>query len=314
MSIALGGYLDEMLANDLDGLVLCRYSDHPDDSDTLIIGRDSLVKYLIPKEVDVPSGEPGPQLSLSGVLFIRTEVLRDLPGAGDFQAELFQMVRDRKLRVEAKLTRFFLRDTGTPKRLQAVQESVLSGSLDRRGSSQAAGVFIDRDGTLIPNRGDDRTRIHLDEVSPKVVDELLQLNISGIPWFVVSNQPGVAKGKITMEEVDNTFLQLQRILSQKRVFYDDFRYCPHHPERGWEGEIHELKVKCKCRKPSSGMIEDLAEVHSIDIRSSWIIGDSPADEQLAFSAGAGYIGIQTDDSDALAEAIRSAASEILNAG
>jgi histidinol-phosphate phosphatase family protein len=313
MSLPLNGYLEELVSSDFDGLVLCRYSDHPSDSDTLLIGEDGLVEDLIPKGSKDYSATSGPLTSLSGVLFVRTEILRNLSGAGDFQSELFRMVSDRKLRVKAKVTRYFVRDTGTPERVQAVRAALVSGALKRRGAVSAAGVFIDRDGTLIPNTGDDRKTIEEGDISPNVIVELGNLNALGIPWFIVTNQPGVAKGKLSFQEVGSTFLQLQNLLSKSGVFFDDFRFCPHHPEKGWEGEVSELKFACKCRKPSSGMVDDLQSEHNLNLEASWLIGDSQSDEQLASGTGCQYIGITTDDSDALANAIRRAASEITNA-
>lgn len=313
MSVPLNGYLEELVSSDFDGLVLCRYSDHPSDSDTLLMTAGGLVEDLIPKGSKGSRSASGPLTSLSGVLFVRTEILRNLSGAGDFQSELFRLVGDRKLQVKAKVTRYFVRDTGTPDRVQAVRGAVVSGALRRRGAASAAGVFIDRDGTLIPDTGDDRKTIGDGDISPNVISELGNLNELGIPWFIVSNQPGVAKGKLSFQEVGSTFLQLQNLLSKNGVYFDDFRFCPHHPEKGWEGEVSELKFACKCRKPSSGMVDDLQSEHNLNLEASWLIGDSQADEQLASGTGCQYIGITTDDSEALANAIRRAASEITNA-
>ena len=313
MSIPLEFYLEELIDSDLDGLVLCRYSDHPSDSDTLVVGADGLVESLIPKGRNDTGARSGPQISLSGVLFIRTRVLQELIGAGDFQEELFEFVRETKLRVKAKVTRYFLRDTGTPKRIARVREDLNSGALLRRGAPNAPAIFIDRDGTLIPNTGDNRKNIEPGEISPQVANELRNLNLLGIPWFIVTNQPGIAKGKITTGDVSRTFLQLQDVLSLSGVFFDDFRFCPHHPEKGWVDEVPELKRTCNCRKPDSGMLDDLATVHRLSLKKSWVIGDSLADEQLASGVGCRYIGIPSNDSEALANAIRRAASEIVDA-
>jgi histidinol-phosphate phosphatase family protein len=239
--------------------------------------------------------------------------LQELIGAGDFQEELFEFVRETKLRVKAKVTRYFLRDTGTPKRIARVREDLNSGALARRGTPGSPAIFIDRDGTLIPNTGDNRKNIEPSEISPQVVNELRNLNLLGIPWFIVTNQPGIAKGKITTGDVSRTFLQLQDVLSLSGVFFDDFRFCPHHPEKGWVDEVPELKRTCNCRKPDSGMLDDLATVHRLSLKKSWVIGDSLADEQLASGVGCRYIGIPSNDSEALANAIRRAANEIVDA-
>ena len=313
ISAPLNGYLEDLVINDFDGLVLCRYSDHPDDSDTLELARDGLVENLVPKGMSASLSKPFPQISLSGALFVRREVLRELPVGGDFQTALIQIVRKRNLRVKGRLTRFFLRDTGTPKRIMRVRESFESGALERRGKALAPAVFIDRDGTLIPDIGDDRKIIESDDIPLQVISQLRNLNILGIPWFIVTNQPGVAKGKLSIEEVGGTFLQIQKILAKDEAFFDDFRFCPHHPESGWEGEVPELKVECSCRKPATGMVDSLALEHGLNLSASWIIGDSDADNQLARQVGCKYIGIKRNDSHALAKALREAAREIVNA-
>jgi D-glycero-D-manno-heptose 1,7-bisphosphate phosphatase len=62
-------------------------------------------------------------------------------------------------------------------------------------------------------------------------------------------------------------------------------YCPHHPEKGFEGEIPELKIDCDCRKPKAGMLFKAAKEMNIDLANSWMIGDSERDLLAGKNAG-----------------------------
>lgn len=56
-------------------------------------------------------------------------------------------------------------------------------------------------------------------------------------------------------------------------------FCPHHPDKGFAGEISELKIECNCRKPKIGMFLEASEKYNIDLKKSWFIGDTTMDIQ-----------------------------------
>ena len=66
-------------------------------------------------------------------------------------------------------------------------------------------------------------------------------------------------------------------LGESGAYVDDIFYCPHHPEKGFKGEIKNLKINCNCRKPNNGMLIEASKKHNIDLSKSWIIGDSYSD-------------------------------------
>ena len=74
---------------------------------------------------------------------------------------------------------------------------------------------------------------------------------------------------------------------------DEIFYCPHHPEKGFEGEITELKINCACRKPEIGMLTKAVEDFNIDLENSFFIGDSSVDAKTAENAGVKFIGVKT---------------------
>ena len=75
------------------------------------------------------------------------------------------------------------------------------------------------------------------------------------------------------------------LLGQEGAYLDGLYYCPHHPDKGFPGEIKELKIVCNCRKPAIGMINQAVNDYNIDIDGSWIIGDTTGDIQTGINAG-----------------------------
>ena len=69
------------------------------------------------------------------------------------------------------------------------------------------------------------------------------------------------------------------------AYNDGHYYCPHHPHKGFEGEISELKFDCECRKPKPGMLLKAAEDFNIDLSKSWMVGDGENDIKAGENAG-----------------------------
>ena len=113
-----------------------------------------------------------------------------------------------------------------------------------------------------------------------------KINNSQYLCIVITNQPGIAKGFFTKEELNEVHKELETQISNSNgSFFDDIYFCPHHPESGFDGEIQHLKVNCQCRKPNPGMILDASIKHNIDLHKSYLIGDRMSDVNAAISAG-----------------------------
>jgi histidinol-phosphate phosphatase family protein len=85
--------------------------------------------------------------------------------------------------------------------------------------------------------------------------------------------------------------KIEKIVIDGGGIIDDFFYCPHHPDSGFIGEVSELKISCKCRKPEVGLIKQACERYPIDLNNSWMIGDTWRDAKLAKNVGINYINI-----------------------
>lgn len=111
------------------------------------------------------------------------------------------------------------------------------------------------------------------------------INASGYLAIVVTNQPVIARGEVTFEELDNIHCKMETLLGKDGAYIDGLYFCPHHPHKGYEGEIPELKIDCDCRKPKPGMLIKAAEDLNIDLKASYMIGDSDSDVQAGEAAG-----------------------------
>jgi D-glycero-D-manno-heptose 1,7-bisphosphate phosphatase len=135
------------------------------------------------------------------------------------------------------------------------------------------GVFLDRDGTIIQERGylSDPTAI---ELIPGAARAIRAINCLGLAAVVVSNQSGVGRGFFpasTVEEIDG---RLRLLLEQEGAFLDGSYFCPHLPDAG-----------CACRKPEPGMLQKAAEELRIDLPNSYLAGDKAADSEAIRRVG-----------------------------
>ena len=86
---------------------------------------------------------------------------------------------------------------------------------------------------------------------------------------------------------------MEILLGKDGAYLDDIYFCPHHPDRGFPGEIVSLKYKCNCRKPNIGMLLQASEQHNIDLTQSWFIGDTEKDIQTGINANVKTIHVLT---------------------
>ncbi len=100
----------------------------------------------------------------------------------------------------------------------------------------------------------------------------------------MTNLPVVARGMCSMEEVLRIHWILQVLLGREGAYLDDIVFCPHHPDKGYPEENPKYKVVCKCRKPSTLMIDQMVDKYNIDVSQSYMIGDSTIDIQTGINA------------------------------
>lgn len=179
----------------------------------------------------------------------------------------------------------YVKDMGTPERYEAVCRDFREGKVQARNlSNSQKAVFLDRDGTINRYVGFLRKEEEF-ELLPGVAEAIGKINASGYLAVVVTNQPVIARGEVTVPELQNIHNKMETLLGYEGVYVDAIYYCPHHPHKGYEGEIPELKIDCGCRKPKPGMLKKAAEDYNIDLASSWMIGDGENDVKAGIAAG-----------------------------
>ena len=78
---------------------------------------------------------------------------------------------------------------------------------------------------------------------------------------------------------------METMLGKAGAYIDALYYCPHHPHKGYEGEVEELKIDCDCRKPKPGMLITAARDFNLSLDQSWMIGDGENDVKAGRAAG-----------------------------
>ncbi|MFQ6606976.1 MAG: D-glycero-alpha-D-manno-heptose-1,7-bisphosphate 7-phosphatase [Fidelibacterota bacterium] len=134
-------------------------------------------------------------------------------------------------------------------------------------------VFLDRDGTLNPDPGYIST-IEDYEFYPDTLSSLSTLVERGYKFVIVTNQSGIARGFIQKDALDEIHRYIETKFSSAGISLLGIYCCTHHPEED-----------CNCRKPATGLIEDAATQHNIDLSSAVMIGDTVADVQAGKSLG-----------------------------
>ena len=179
----------------------------------------------------------------------------------------------------------YVKDMGTPERYAGVCRDFRDGKVRAKNlSNKQRAVFLDRDGTLNKYVGFLRD-IDDFELLPGVAQAVRAVNDSGFLAIVVTNQPVIARGEVTEEQLKEIHNKLETLLGLEGAYLDAIYYCPHHPHKGFEGEIPELKFDCGCRKPKTGMLERAADDFNIDLSASWMVGDSENDIKCGLNAG-----------------------------
>ncbi|MCS7053477.1 MAG: HAD family hydrolase [Ignavibacterium sp.] len=147
-------------------------------------------------------------------------------------------------------------------------------------------VFLDRDGTINEDPGylGDPDKVFL---LPTVGESLARLkNDFNFLLIVISNQSGVARGLISIDDVRKVNEKINSLLKKFNVQIDDFFFCTAHPDFNNEED-------CQCRKPSPKMLFDASEKYNIDLTKSYMIGDSESDILAAKNAGCKSILVKT---------------------
>ena len=188
-------------------------------------------------------------------------------------------------KIYAYETSEYIKDMGTPERLVEVENDLLSGKIAAHNLSvKQKAVFLDRDGTINKTNGF-LTDINDFELIEGAAEAIKQINKSGYLAVVVTNQPVIARGDCSFEQLQEIHNKMETLLGKEGAFIDGLFLCPHHTDKGFEGERIEYKLDCECRKPKAGLFVQAQKALNIDLSQSYMVGDSAIDIKAAENAG-----------------------------
>lgn len=267
---------------------------HPYDSDLLIVDNDDRVTGIDSKN-NIRDYNYRNCVN-AGLSIFRSSLLTQITEEKrlDYESQLVKpLMRNRH--VFAYNTPEYVKDAGTPGRFITVCKEQLDGVWDAKClKNKQKAVFLDRDGTINEHKGFLKS-VDEFELIQGAAEGIRLLNQSPYLVIVATNQPVIARGECTFEELDNIHKKMETDLGRKGTFLNDIFFCPHHPHKGYLGEVPELKIDCDCRKPKIGMLQRAADKYNIDLTQSWYVGDTTIDIQTGINAGMRTILVKTGE-------------------
>jgi D-glycero-D-manno-heptose 1,7-bisphosphate phosphatase len=116
---------------------------------------------------------------------------------------------------------------------------------------------------------------------PGATEAIKTLNQLGLKVIVVSNQPGIAKGKMSPDLFEAIRTKMKIMLAKSGAYIDGEYYCLHHPK----AKLREYRTICNCRKPKPGLIQKAQADLSLDINRCYMVGDGLTDIVAGNAAG-----------------------------
>ena len=276
-----------------DITLLTHPNSHPYDSDLVIADSDDKVLNFDSKNNDRSSYNYH-NLVNAGVMIFSPNTLNYINELKKYNYEndiIIPLIKEGK--VYSYKSSEYAKDMGTPERYENVQKDYSNSIPQKRNlKNKQKCIFLDRDGTINKYVGflrNEKDLTLIDGVSSAI--EII--NNSEYLCIVITNQPVIARGEVTTEQLENIHMKMEKLLGNNGAYINALYYCPHHPDKGYDGEIPELKFDCDCRKPKIGLLKQAIKDFNIDIEKSIVIGDSTLDIKMAENAGMKSILVKT---------------------
>jgi histidinol-phosphate phosphatase family protein len=268
-------------------------NDHPFDSDLVEINKDKRIIAFLKRPH--PSNRIFHNLSIASIYIFSPRIFQFIPKnrKSDIEKDILPKILKSEQKIYAYKTSEYIKDIGTPNRLMKVRKDYVLEKLKKitlKNTRKA--VFLDRDG-VINEEIDQLSRLKNLKIYDFSAKAIKQINDLGYLAIIITNQPMIAKGFMTIKDLDEIHKKLETELGKQGAKIDAFYYCPHHPEKGFPGEISELKIECNCRKPKIGLFLKAKKEFNINFKKSYMIGDQTSDILAGKRAGCKTILVKT---------------------
>ncbi len=267
---------------------------HPYDSDLVCMGDENMVCDILKK--GIPRKTWNKNCVNSGLYLFQSKALSliEAPRKLDLEANVVShLIKQGK--VFGYSTPEYIKDVGVPERFAAAVIEQKNGVWEKRNlRTPQRCIFLDRDGTINRYSGLISDDVNF-ELELNAAEAIKLINQSGMLAIVVTNQPVVARGLCSEAEVTLIHNKMETLLGEKGAYLDDITFCPHHPDKGYPGENPAYKMECNCRKPKTGMIDEMAKRYHIDLKHSYMVGDTTGDIQTGVNAGMHTVLVKTGE-------------------
>jgi mannose-1-phosphate guanylyltransferase / phosphomannomutase len=283
----LGIYFDIWKRMKSDVLFIAHPNNHPHDSDLVLYELNSLTVKKFKSKRRIPANSDG-NMALAGISLIKIDVLKKLSyEESDWVDSIFSL-KNPKISIKVLPVIDEIMDIGNPSRLAEAHKIDIA-----KNYQKFSALLLDLDGTLTINHEvkSAATKLVFDE---RIIKSLAKFSQENIPIFIISNQPGLAKGFFSWDDFDSYRTHIESYLVQHNIKISRWFICPHHPDSGFEGEVSELKIHCDCRKPGIKFAKDIVELYKVNLQDSYFLGDSESDSIFAKKAGIKFLKVTLD--------------------
>ena len=288
-------YFHKRLSSNLT--LVTHTSDHPEDSDLVSVPNGTLVEDIFLKDNNKEI-KKNAYLGNSGICVINKFLLDKIEPPNENESKsIFHFVVKRlfdlNINVYSYNTTEYIKDMGTPKRLRVVEEDLSSKKVYKKNyKNLQKTLFLDRDNTLIKcEKG--RYILKVEDINfyRNNIEKIIPISLNYDFVCLTTNQPSLSMGKLTLNDLNEINSLIIKFCLSIGLKIDVVTFCPHHPHKGYEGEIKILKQDCFCRKPNPGLFFEQAFLRNIDLKASLMIGDSQNDYLAAINAGCKFLNV-----------------------
>ncbi len=263
-------------------------------SSLVVLDDTNRIKTFIerPSEEELEANKKQESYINNGIYIMEPEIFHKIPRdmKYDFGKDLIPELLKDNLDVYGYYSDDFFVELG---RVEKYQKFIDNFKGRKKVLDPIIAIFLDRDGVINRNLENivNPDQFELLDGAPEAIKKI---NDSGFLTVIATNQPIISKGFLTFDGLNLIHNKMHFELNKYGAHIDAIYVCPHHPEKGFHGEVPELKFGCNCRKPKPGLVLNAIKDLNIEKTNSWMIGDSMTDIIAGKKAGLETVLLSSD--------------------